>query len=400
MKIQTTHVGSLPRPQELLDANAKRAAGEISDQELTETLKGAVDAVVKKQKDIGIDIINDGEYGHITSGAVDYGAWWNYSFSRLGGLTMTGEDRWAKDEVIRSTPGHIRLTNFKDRRDCRKFEAAYTAPDNGVLMGRNAVPNPAFTAPVTYVGQELVQRDIRLLKDAMAKYNVTTGFMAAISPGAAARLEDKYYNDEDALLDAVADAMHEEYKAITDAGLIVQLDAPDFAEAWDQINPEPTLEDYRAWLQKRVNAANRALRGIDPEQVRLHICWGSWHGPHTTDIPFADIADLCLQVNAKYFSFESESPRHQHEWKIWKDLTLPEENVLVPGFISHSTNVVEHPDLIADHIVRFAEVVGPERVIASSDCGLGGRLHEQIAWAKLESLVEGAKRASERLGAK
>lgn len=315
-KIRTTHVGSLPRPEALLKANNMRAAGEISDAELEETLKGAVDAVVKKQQDIGIDIVNDGEYGHITSGAVDYGAWWNYSFSRLGGLTLTDEDRWAKDDVIRSTPGHIRLTTFKDRRDRRKFEAAYTDPDNGVLMGRNRVPNPAFTGPVTYVGQELVQRDIRLLKEAMAKYGIETGFMAAISPGAAARLDDNYYHDEDALLDAVADAMHEEYKAITDAGLIVQLDAPDFAEAWDQINPEPTLEDYRAWLQKRVNAANRALQGIDPEMVRLHICWGSWHGPHTTDIPFADIVDLCLQVHAKYFSFESESPRHQHEWKL------------------------------------------------------------------------------------
>lgn len=397
-KIITTHVGSLPRPQRLLEANQQRSNGTISEDDFNEILKDSVNHVVQKQAEIGIDQVNDGEYGHITSGPVDYGAWWNYSFYRLGGLEMTGEDRWAKKEAIRSEPGKIRLTNFSDRRDRQKFREAYEDPASGILSRRATVDNPAFSGPVTYIGQDQVQRDVTLLKQAMNSHNIQEGFMAAISPGSAARLEDRYYHDEQALLNAVADAMHEEYKAITDAGLIVQLDAPDLAEAWDQINPEPTVEDFQNWLQLRIEAINRALKGIDPELVRLHICWGSWHGPHTTDIPFEYIVDQCLQVNAASFSFEASSPRHAHEWKVWeKEGRLKPGQKIVPGFISHSTNIVEHPELVADRIERFAKIVGPENVIASTDCGLGGRIHEQIAWAKLESLVKGAEIASHRL---
>ncbi|MDK7191272.1 hypothetical protein QP804_08330 [Aerococcus urinae] len=274
-KILTTHVGSLPRTEALLEANKRRTAGTIAEDEFNQIIAESVDQVVKKQKEIGIDQVNDGEYGHVTSGAVDYGAWWNYSFYRLGGLEMTDEDRWAKSEAIRSTPGNIKLTNFPDRRDRQKFRAAYEDPDSGVLGRRNKVANPVFAGKVTYIGQDQVNRDVKLLTEALDKYDIKQGFMAAISPGAAARLEDRYYHDEQALLNDVADALHEEYKAITDAGLIVQLDAPDLAEAWDQINPEPSLKDFQAWLQKRVDAANRALEGIDPSLVRLHICWGS-----------------------------------------------------------------------------------------------------------------------------
>ena len=191
--------------------------------------------------------------------------------------------------------------------------------------------------------------------------------------------------------------MAEEYKAIAEAGLTVQLDAPDLAESWDQINPEPTIADYQKWLQIRIDAINKAISGIAPEQVRLHICWGSWHGPHTTDIPFEAIIEQCLQVNAGQFSFEGSSPRHAHEWKIWKKYQLPAGRKIVPGVVCHSTNVVEHPELVAERIIRFAEVVGPENVIASTDCGLGGRVHSQIAWAKLEALAQGAEIASERL---
>ncbi|KAA9220442.1 MULTISPECIES: cobalamin-independent methionine synthase II family protein [Aerococcus] len=397
-KILTTHVGSLPRTEALLEANKRRTAGTIAEDEFNQIIAESVDQVVKKQKEIGIDQVNDGEYGHVTSGAVDYGAWWNYSFYRLGGLEMTDEDRWAKSEAIRSTPGNIKLTSFPDRRDRQKFRAAYEDPDSGVLGRRNKVANPVFADKVTYTGQDQVNRDVKLLTQALDKYDIKQGFMAAISPGAAARLEDRYYHDEEALLNDVADALHEEYKAITDAGLIVQLDAPDLAEAWDQINPEPSLKDFQAWLQKRVDAANRALEGIDPSLVRLHICWGSWHGPHTTDIPFEDIVDQCLQIKAGSFSFEASSPRHGHEWRVWEKAgRLKAGQKLVPGFVSHSTNAVEHPQLIADRIERFAKLVGPENVIASTDCGLGGRLHEQIAWAKLESLVEGAAIASKRL---
>ncbi|MDD7384969.1 MAG: cobalamin-independent methionine synthase II family protein [Actinomycetaceae bacterium] len=396
-RILTTHVGSLPRTHELLDANARKARGEISEQEFRDILTDSVDKVVKREKDLGLDIINEGEYGHITSGSVDYGAWWNYSFTRLAGLTLTELDRWADTTVYRSTPGHLVLTTFQDRRDRTRFKNAYEDPTTGILTGRAAVPNPEITGKVTYIGQEQTQRDVSLLTEALKKNGVNAGFIASLSPGAAARLKNTYYESEIEQLNDFADAQHEEYKIITDAGLTVQLDAPDLAEAWDQINPEPTVKDFQDWLQLRIDAANRALEGIPAEQVRLHICWGSWHGPHTTDIPFEAIVDQCLQVNAKYFSFEASSARHAHEWRVWENNRLPQGRVLLPGFVSHSTNVVEHPRLVADRIVRFAQLVGPENVIASTDCGLGGRLHEDIAWAKLESLVEGARIASHEL---
>ncbi|UUX34808.1 cobalamin-independent methionine synthase II family protein [Fundicoccus culcitae] len=397
-RILTTHVGSLPRTQALIEANKKRYQGNISEDEFNLVIEQSVNEVVKRQKEIGIDIINEGEYGHITSGAVDFGAWWNYSFYRLGGLEMTDEDRWAKAEKVRSEPGKIKLTSFSDRRDRALFREAYEDPDSGVLGNRTAVGNPVFAGPVTYIGQSQVQRDVDLLKAAMDKNGVEQGFMAAISPGSAARLEDRYYHDEKALLNALADALSIEYKTITDAGLILQLDAPDLAEAWNQIHPEPTLSDFQDWLQLRIDAINRALVGIKPELVRLHICWGSWHGPHTTDIPFEAIVDQCLQVNASGFTFEASSPRHAHEWRVWeKPGRLKAGQKIIPGLVSHSTNAVEHPQLIADRIVKFAELVGPENVIASTDCGLGGRLHEQIAWAKLEALTAGAAIASKQL---
>lgn len=395
--IRTTHVGSLPRTPELLDANLKRAAGDITEEQFFEILQKSVDEVVKRQVDLGIDIVNEGEYGHVTSGAVDYGAWWNYIFTRLGGLTMTDEDRWANQDIVRSTPGNIQLTSFADRRDRVKFNEAYSDPDSGIFTGRAAVGNPKFTGEITYIGQKEVDTDVELLKNAMNAAGVKDGFVAAISPGSAARLKDEFYGDDTAVVNAAAKALHHEYKAITDAGLTVQLDAPDLAEAWDQINPEPTIEDYRAWIRIRIDAINDALKGLPKEQTRLHICWGSWHGPHTTDVPFGDIIEEILRAEVGGYSFEGASPRHAHEWRVWQEHTLPEGTLIYPGVISHSMNAVEHPRLVADRIVQFAELVGPERVVASTDCGLGGRLHHQIAWAKLESLVEGARIASREL---
>ncbi|STC96968.1 cobalamin-independent methionine synthase II family protein [Corynebacterium renale] len=395
--IRTTHVGSLPRTPELLDANLKRAAGDITEEQFFEILQKSVDEVVKRQVDLGIDIVNEGEYGHVTSGAVDYGAWWNYIFTRLGGLTMTDEDRWANQDIVRSTPGNIQLTSFADRRDRVKFNEAYSDPDSGIFTGRAAVGNPKFTGEITYIGQKEVDTDVELLKNAMNAAGVKDGFVAAISPGSAARLKDEFYGDDTAVVNAAAKALHHEYKAITDAGLTVQLDAPDLAEAWDQINPEPTIEDYRAWIRIRIDAINDALKGLPKEQTRLHICWGSWHGPHTTDVPFGDIIEEILRAEVGGYSFEGASPRHAHEWRVWQEHTLPEGTLIYPGVISHSMNAVEHPRLVADRIVQFAELVGPERVVASTDCGLGGRLHHQIAWAKLESLVEGARIATREL---
>lgn len=398
-RIRTTHVGSLPRIDELLEANERRARGAIGDEEFAGVLASGVEQVVARQREIGIDIVNEGEYGHITSGAVDYGAWWNYSFSRLGGLTMTDEDRWADPEVVRSAPGRLRLTSFPDRRDRSAFRAAYEDPATGILTGRAPVGNPRITGPLTYIGADAVGADIELLLKGLAETGLTPadGFLAALSPGSAARMKNEYYSNDIDLLTACADAMHAEYKAITDAGLTVQIDAPDVAESWDQINPEPTVGDYRDFIGLRIDAANRALEGIPAEQVRFHVCWGSWHGPHTTDIPFADIVDLVLSVNAHGFTFEAAGARHEYEWTLWRHIGLPDDKVIIPGVVSHSTNVVEHPELVAERIGRFASAVGPERVIASTDCGLGGRVHPLIAWAKLGSLVEGARLAGGHL---
>ena len=396
-KIRTTHVGSLPRTPELLEANIKRANGELGDEQFSEILRASVDEVVKRQVDMGIDIVNEGEYGHITSGAIDYGAWWNYSFSRLGGLTMTDEDRWASQAVERSTPGNIKLTSFADRRDRQMFNEAYEDPESGIFTGRAKVGNPKFTGPITYIGQEEVETDAKLMRNAMDAAGAADGFVAALSPGSAARLKNEFYATDDEVVWACADAMAQEYKAITDAGFTVQLDAPDLAESWDQINPEPSLADYRDWLRTRVDAINHSVRGIPKELTRLHICWGSWHGPHVTDVPFGDIIEEILRAEVGGFSFEGASPRHAHEWRIWQEHKLPEGSLIYPGVISHSTNAVEHPRLVADRIIQFAEVVGPENVVASTDCGLGGRLHHQIAWAKRDSLGEGARIASEEL---
>ena len=393
MPVKTTHVGSLPRTPELLAANTQLASGQITEQQFQEILERASAEVVTKQREIGIDIVNEGEYGHQTSGAVDYGAWWNYSFSRLGGLTQTNEDRWADSSVIRSEPGKIRLTTFTDRRDRNLFREAYEDPDSGVLGNRNSVGNPVITAPLTYIGADAARRDVNLLLKGLQANGMeaSSGFIAALSPGSCARIKNQYYRSDEEVVWACADAMRQEYKIITDAGLTVQIDDPSIAESWDQINPEPSLEDYKKFIGVRIEALNWALKDIPTELTRFHVCWGSWHGPHTTDIPFADIVEDVLRVDARGYSFEASSPRHAHEWRIWYEYQLPADKVLIPGVVCHSTNVVEHPQLVADRLSRYVAAVGPERVIASTDCGLGGRLHSSIAWAKLQSLVAGAK---------
>ena len=396
-RFQTTHVGSLPRTPELLEANNRFQAGEIDLPQLGEALDEGVKEIVRTQREIGIDIVNDGEYGHTTSGAVDYGAWWNYSFHRLGGLTPTDEDRWNDAEKHRSSPGHIVLTSFPDRRDRERFRDAYEDPTAGVLAHRNTVSQPKITGPLTYTGQEAVAGDIRRVKDAMALNGATQGFVAALSPGSCARVKNEYYATDEELVYACAEVMREEYKAIVDAGLTVQIDDPSIAESWDQINPEPTVEDYLDFTRLRVEALNYTLRDLPQEQIRFHLCWGSWHGPHTTDLELKYLVDLMLTINAQGYSFEASSPRHGHEWKVWEEHPLPEGKVVYPGMVSHSTNGVEHPELVAQRIEQYASVVGRENVIASTDCGLGGRLHPQIALAKLGSLVEGARIASQRL---
>ncbi|GLB68033.1 cobalamin-independent methionine synthase II family protein [Arthrobacter mangrovi] len=394
--IRVTHAGSLPRTPELIAANEAKEAGGITD-EFRRLLADSVADVVERQKNLGIDIPNDGEYGHTMSSSVDYGAWWNYSFARLGGLEATDVDRWADTEVHRSSPGNIVLTTFTDRRDRVKFNDAYTDPSSGILAHRKSVKQPKIAGPLTYTGQDLVASDVENLKKGLAAAGLEEGFVAALSPGSCARIANDYYKTDEELVYACADAMREEYKAIIDAGLTVQLDDPSLAESWDQINPEPALEDYLKFIQLRVEATNWALRDLPAEQIRLHVCWGSWHGPHTTDIPFADIIGSVLQINAGAYSFEAANVRHEHEWRVWEDTKLPEGKSIIPGVVSHATNVVEHPELVADRIERFAQLVGRESVIASTDCGLGGRVHPQIAVAKLEALGEGARIATRRL---
>ena len=221
--------------------------------------------------------------------------------------------------------------------------------------------------------------------------------MTAIAPGSAARIANAYYKTEQEFMHACAEAMREEYKAIIDAGLILQLDDPSIADNWDQINPEPTVEEYRRFTMQRVEALNAAIKGLQQDRIRFHLCWGSWHGPHTTDIPMKDIVDVMLAINAGAYSFEAGNVRHEHEYRVWEDVKLPDGRFILPGVVSHATNVVEHPELVAERIVRFANLVGRERVIAATDCGLGGRVHPDIAWAKLEALAQGAVLASKQL---
>jgi 5-methyltetrahydropteroyltriglutamate--homocysteine methyltransferase len=231
----------------------------------------------------------------------------------------------------------------------------------------------------------------------MAAADVEEGFMCSVAPGSFARGEDLHYKTEEEFVFAAADAMRDEYKAIVDAGIVLQIDDPSLPDNWDMIDPEPPLEEFKKFEQVRIDALNYALRDLPQDRIRYHICWGSWHGPHTTDIPLQDIVDLVLRVNAGAYSVEASNVRHEHEWRVWKEAKLPDGKALIPGVVSHATNIVEHPQLVADRIIRYAKIVSRENVIAGTDCGLGGRIHPQIAWAKLEALVEGARLATREL---
>jgi len=327
---------------------------------------------------------------------VNYRAWWSYSFQRLGGLEL-GRQGLYDMPARRSQGDDVILTSFADRRDRLRFAAAYADPDSGVSTGPRATLWPVCVGPLAYVGQAAIAADIANVKAGMAAAGVEEGFMTSIAPGSASRIANTYYKSDEEFLWACADAMREEYKAIVDAGLILQLDDPAIAENWDMVNPEPTVEAYRRFSMLRVEALNHAIKGLPEDRIRFHLCWGSWHGPHTTDIPMRDIVDVMLAVKCGAYSFEAGNVRHEHEWRVWQDVRLPDGKLILPGVVSHATNVVEHPELVAERIARFASAVGRERVIASTDCGLGGRVHPQIAWAKLESLVEGAAMATRQL---
>lgn len=394
-RILTTHAGSLPRPDDLIERNRARQAGETSDEAAYQGhLADAVRDVVRLQREQGTDITGDGEYGKAMGQKVNFGAWWSYSFDRLGGLQLG--DYLYRMPAQRSGCGHVHLTSFNDRRDRGLFPAAYADPDSGVSTNRGG---PGMRVPVcvdklVYTGHAAIAADIAHFKAAL---NGEEGFMTSIAPGSCSRIGNEYYKTEEEFLFACADAMREEYKAIIDAGLILQLDDPAIAENWDMINPAPSVEDYRKFTMPRIEALNHAIRGLPQDRMRFHLCWGSWHGPHVTDIAMEDIVDLMLAINVQAYSFEAGNVRHEHEWRVWQNRKLPEGKILIPGVVSHATNVVEHPELVADRIVRFAGLVGRENVLAGTDCGLGGRVHPEIAWAKLKTLSEGAALATKQL---
>jgi 5-methyltetrahydropteroyltriglutamate--homocysteine methyltransferase len=397
-RILTSHAGSLPRPDDLIALNAERLKGGASDERrFQDKLRQAVIAVVERQKEAGIDVPGDGEFGKAMGHRIFYGAWWSYVFQRLQGLELAPENEEQDMPARRHARGEIALTSMADRRDRVRFRAAYSDPEMGVSMGPIVMRRPVCVGPVRYTGQDAIKTDIANFKAGLEAAGIKEGFMTSVAPGAAARLRNRHYKSDEDFIFATADAMREEYKAIVDAGLILQLDDPSIAENWDQINPEPTVEEYKKFTMVRVEALNHALKGLPQDRLRFHLCWGSWHGPHTTDIPMADIVEVMLKIDCQAYSFEAGNVRHEHEWRVWQEVKLPDGKLILPGVVSHATNVVEHPQVVAERIGRFAQAVGRERVIASTDCGLGGRVHPQIAWAKLEALSQGAALASKEL---
>jgi 5-methyltetrahydropteroyltriglutamate--homocysteine methyltransferase len=393
--ILTSHAGSLPRPDELIAANRAHDEDEIDDAAFRQVLGAAVTDVVRRQHQVGIDVPGDGEFGKSMAQRVNYGSWWRYSWQRLGGIEAGGQTLYEM-EPRRSRPGEAVLTSFGDRRDRSLFAAAYNDPESGITTGPRP-PSPVCTAPLVYAGGEMIRTDIASFKAALAAAGISEGFMTAVAPASCARIGNRYYKSDEEFLFACAEAMREEYKAIVDAGIVLQLDDPCLAEGWDQVNPEPSLADYRKLVALWIAALNHAIQGLPRDRIRLHLCWGSWHGPHVTDIAMRDIIEEVLRADVGAISFEAGNVRHEHEWRVWQEVNLPDDMVILPGVVSHATNVVEHPDLVSDRICRFADLVGRERVIASTDCGLGGRVHHQITWAKLEALAQGAALATKRL---
>jgi 5-methyltetrahydropteroyltriglutamate--homocysteine methyltransferase len=405
-RILTTHVGSLPRPAKLLEFSQQRTlGGKFDDAAFERELKDATIDVVRHQKEVGVDLINDGELGHTMGWAYDYGSWWSYVIRRLAGVEVLKTGLWfttlSAHTKTPMAPKDFVVGDWGERRDMAKFQEAYLDPHSGCGLPEQFMTehSPVVKGPIKYKGQDLIQRDIAYLKAGLKAAGVGTegAWMNSIAPASCARMPNEHYKSEEELLYACADAMHEEYKAIIDAGLTVQLDDPAIGENWDQQKTEPSVEGYRRYTRMCIDALNHSIKGLPANKIRFHLCWGSWHGPHTTDIPMKHLVDLMLAVNCDFYSFEAANARHEHEWKLWKDIKLPAGKKILPGIVSHSTNLIEDPELVADRIIRFAEAVGPENVIASTDCGLGGRVHPQIAWAKLEALSAGAALATKHL---
>lgn len=367
-RILTTHVGSLPEDG-ALDTWPKREA--------------ATAGVIARQREIGLDIINEGEY-------MKGGDWLSYADDRFAGFT----ERPRKD-------GLPLLAQGKDRVEFAHFYAY--AIERGILFFtpsnqiHNRRPNWVCTGPITYKAQQALQREIDTLnayRDGPNELFLTSTAPASLE----VYRQNEYYASDEEYLFALADALSVEYEAIANAGLILQIDDAWLPALWDRIGLQMGLEAFRKRCAVRIEALNHALRNVPEDRVRYHICWGSWHGPHAYDIELTHIVDLMLRVEAQAYLIEAANARHEHEYVVWDEVGLPPGKILVPGVISHATDSIEHPELVAQRIVRFAERVGRENVIAGADCGFGGRSHPQIAWAKLASLTEGAARASAKLG--
>jgi len=284
--IRTSHAGSLPRPDDLIEANRARETGSADEPRFQAQLRSALVDVVRRQRDLGISVPGDGEFGKAMGHRVNYRAWWSYSFQRLGGLELGGPGLYDMPPR-RSRPGEVVLTSFADRRDRLKFAAAYADPDSGITTGPRAAQWPVCVGKLTYTGHDAIKSDIANFKAALAAAGVEEGFMTSIAPGSASRIANRYYKTEEEFLFACADAMREEYRAIVDAGLVLQLDDPAMAENWDMVNPEPAVADYKKFSMVRVEALNHAIRGLPEDRIRFHLCWGSWHVPPHHRYPHA-----------------------------------------------------------------------------------------------------------------
>lgn len=393
-RILATHTGSLTRPKDLLGflAAKERGAG-FDEQAYAACLRQSVIDVVDRQVEAGVDIVDDGEMGKAS--------WITYLYERVGGL-----------EARRI---HVEGSTMPASRDRQAFPGAYAELDaldeaavresNGSAADTGAEGEAVewvCTGPITY-DRAAIDRDIANLKAAMEKHPDTQAFLPVVAPASAYWLRNEHYGSDEEFVFALAEALREEYRAIIDSGLWLQVDDAVLMHECDTIMSKGgSFEDYRRWAELRVRALNHALRGLPEERIRYHVCFGSWHGPHAFDPPLRDVIDLVLDVKAGQYAMEQANPRHEHEWRIWEEVKLPEGKKLIPGVVTHHTNVVEHPELVAQRLIRLAEVVGRDNVLAGTDCGFAQgafihRVHPEIQWAKLAAMAEGCRLASNHL---
>ncbi len=398
-RILTTHAGSLVRPPELRALIAAKIAGIGFDEAKYQTmLADKVAEVVRLQNEAGIDIPSDGEYGKR--------GWTSYVSQRLQGIEFR-DPKPGEPQPINVRVAGREGTRFLD------FYAAYEPVQNydwtGVALADAPKARPSdhweCTGPISYKDAE-IKTDIKNFNAALAGKNFAEAFMPVAAPESARGIRaNRFYKDSDAFLAAMADALRAEYRAIIDAGFLIQLDDAFLAHEYDRLLVTQPAKDVHKWFAGYIEMLNHAIRDIPEEKIRYHVCWGSWNGPHTSDVPLKDIVDLVLTVKAQAYSLEAANPRHEHEFQVWQEVKLPAGKILIPGVVTHSTNVVEHPELIALRIKNFAKLVGRENVIAGTDCGFSQnwntiRVHPSIQWAKLQSLAEGARLASKELWTK